>query len=176
MKSKTLLLILACVLGLCFTSCGDDDVIIDYVPIIFRVNIYDQQGNDLLDPSNPQNILDKGILMEYKGNDFSIADKYGDQIQPTPSRYYLPMFYGLSLAADKDQQGNLMYYTLKFGEFDASEKAEYSCVLKITDLDLSYELTCKLNKPGKPQFFLNGDHLKKQMVYKIVLTPEELEK
>lgn len=86
-------------------------MIMDWAPVILRIYVENQAGEDLLDPDSEINLLE-GVTMTYRGETYGLV--------PEPeTKYYLPHFDGLELMLDKEGR-----YYLYFGELDGAE--EYS--------------------------------------------------
>lgn len=149
MKAKLLMMVWACVMGACLTSCGDDDEpLIDVAPVKFTIEIVDAQGNNLLDPEFAGNILDKGLEMEYNGETYeAVINTESNALVAIMSRAYLPVFYGLQVyEANSGKAGWIM----SFGEFEgAVQQAEYQCTLRVKDLGFSYKLKAVVKHKGK---------------------------
>jgi len=86
---------------------GGSDVIYDISPIVPYIYVYDEDGDNLLDPSSDNALNTEAISVTFKGEKYSIEAE---------SKAYLPYFFGLKLS--KDMYGNMM---LMFGELDGTE-------------------------------------------------------
>ena len=149
MRAKLLMMVWACVVGACLTSCGDDDVpLVDVPPVDFMIEIVDAQGNNLLDPDFAGNILDKGLEMEYNGETYeAVINPESNAPVAFMSRAYLPVFYGLQVY--EETPGNADWI-MSFGEFEVVvQQAEYQCTLLVKDLGLAYNLKAVVKHKGE---------------------------
>ena len=87
----------------------DDDWIWDFWPIEIYMAIQDAEGNNMLDPANPDS-----IVAEFRGESY-VADTTSHWRNGT--RYYLPEMYGLRYMKLKDSTD-----VLYFGEIDGAER------------------------------------------------------
>ena len=117
MKSKKLFLFIGLVTLLTiFAGCNDEE---EYDPLIwdfkcYNINIIvlDEEGNDLLDHNNPENILNNEITVVYNNNKY--AKKYENEITLralTPQK--------LAIRTIHDEKNNKHY--IAFGEFSPTE-------------------------------------------------------
>ena len=79
--------------------------IIDYYPINIGFQVVDANGNDMLDPSNSNNILGD-VQIQYNGTAYSCK---------VPSKAYMESFNGLTLSNEK--YGSPALYVMNLGEF-----------------------------------------------------------
>lgn len=166
-------LIAAMIFGLCgLSACDDDsDLIVDYSPIVLQVWVKDAQGNNLLDPDNPDNILDEEMWIDYK-NEVSVVGMG----QPDPSgltRAYLPQWYGAYIAPAEYLYWDQEYFSIDnrifIGEFDGGNNGEFNVVLTIGDKSYNLSWTNKVNKLNtKRQFYIDGKK-NKDSVFNITL-------
>ena len=121
------------------TSCSsddDDDIIWDFYPITLNVEVVDESGNNLLDPSCAENILSRPITLTHDGETTPI-EMY-EQKEATPnSRAYLARWYGAYI----------------IGEWDAFSKDD-SVKLNIDgkEYELSFTNSYKAQKHGAYDF------------------------
>ncbi len=54
---KVINTLLFIIFSLSFISCGDDLVLTDYAQVYFYMEVYNDKGENLLDPDNPNNII-----------------------------------------------------------------------------------------------------------------------
>lgn len=141
------------------TSCSsddDDDIIWDYYPITLNVEVVDESGNNLLDPSCTENILSRPITLTHDGETTPI-EMY-EQKEATPnSRAYLARWYGAYI----------------IGEWDAFSKDD-SVKLNIDgkEYELSFTNSYKAQKHGAYDFdrkYYIDDQANENRNYKIVL-------
>lgn len=141
------------------TSCSsddDDDIIWDFYPITLNVEVVDESGNNLLDPSCAENILSRPITLTHDGETTPI-EMY-EQKEATPnSRAYLARWYGAYI----------------IGEWDAFSKDD-SVKLNIDgkEYELSFTNSYKAQKHGAYDFggkYYIDDQANENRNYKIVL-------
>lgn len=141
------------------TSCSsddDDDIIWDFYPITLNVEVVDESGNNLIDPSCAENILSRPITLTHDGETTPI-EMY-EQKEATPnSRAYLARWYGAYI----------------IGEWDAFSKDD-SVKLNIDgkEYELSFTNSYKAQKHGAYDFdrkYYIDDQANENRNYKIVL-------
>ena len=118
---------------LCFLcSCSDDKEPYrmpydEFTPINIYLAISDEAGNDLLNPENPDNILEDEVYVAFKGQEYHLNKSFdtnpngeessitfsGLRVQPLENRYVL-VFGGLD--------GSLYYYNEGLGVQCTKEK------------------------------------------------------
>ena len=133
---KRLLTILITVISL--TGCdkfrNDDDMIIDWVPITFKILVQDSQGNDMLDPSNDNTwLIGTEISFRYATE---VLDE--DDISPF-TKMILPIYDGARVETGPDS------YYIAFGEFQRMNNDTELMTIKWPDgktSTISYK--CKL--------------------------------
>lgn len=117
-KNAVKALMLAAV-GFGFAACDDDGPrdgeIWDIAPYMVEICVVDADGNDLLNPDNPDNILKDSITAEFEGNVYKVNTE-----RMAYTRYYMPQFYGLLCYKPYGED----HYMLEFGEFDGQKDAE----------------------------------------------------
>ena len=64
-------------------------VAMDYLPVELAIFVNDSNGNDLLDPDNPDNFA-QGLKFEYNGTVYNVDD----QIEELRTKTYMPHFDG----------------------------------------------------------------------------------
>lgn len=102
-KLKQIIMALVAVLPLTFmVSCSDDDdgdgpekgVMWDIYPVDIIIDIVDAQGNNLLDPDVPGNIVGQELTVDYEGKTYG-TEWNALSLSPNQSRMILVEFYGL---------------------------------------------------------------------------------
>lgn len=100
---KKILSIALSILGLnTLTSCEEwgSDYIVDWSPVNIILEVQDKDGNTLLDPASPSNII-KGTTISYCGNTYEAdTTEYHNMthaILYTDTRAILPFFHGFYL-------------------------------------------------------------------------------
>lgn len=139
-------------------------VAMDYLPVELAIFVNDSNGNDLLDPDNPDNFA-QGLKFEYNGTVYNVDD----QIEELRTKTYMPHFDGLRLIKNTyHYTKNKGRYFLSFGEF--SGEKTFDGTFRITWKDNSTDvITCynkKYNKKGKCT--LNGESYKTTHPYFII--------
>lgn len=128
---------------LCFTiivsafivSCErfNNDIIVDWAPVSLNIIVHDSDGNDLLNPENPNNIIE-GTSIKYKGKIYKAnMDWYNESVK---TRAYLPTLYGLFLVNDEmttSWNGKYPGFHLIFGEIDGAEDMDEDFVVTWPD-------------------------------------------
>jgi hypothetical protein len=108
---------------LCIAGCDKlpvSDLIIDWYPVNFYIQVVDADGKDMLEPSNGNTWL-LGTTFEFMGKKDTVDQACLDNICHT--RAYLPHFYGVSLMyRDPIYSSHYSGLLLKFGEFDGADK------------------------------------------------------
>ena len=167
----TLLLFLGAMLvNISCSSDDDDDIIWDYYPITLNVEVVDESGNNLLDPSCTENILSRPITLTHDGETTPI-EMY-EQKEATPnSRAYLAWWYGAYIIGAPDQSDG--HYHIFIGEWDAFAKDD-SVKLNINgkEYELSFTNSYKAQKHGAYDFdrkYYIDDQANENRNYKIVL-------
>lgn len=128
---KLILLILTLSMTL-FTSCETDDIIVDWVPVGLYLKVTDGRGTDLLDPENPNNLID-GTTITFKGktyeanSDIDWAERYTLQGK-SGTRAILAIMYGLRLVKNCPGADG---YCLWFGEIDGAADMDEDLVVTL---------------------------------------------
>ena len=151
---KRLLIILIAIV--CFNGCDkgkmaidNENMIIDWDPITFKIQVQDSQGNDMLDPANDNTWL---LGTEISFRTYSeIMDE--NDIFPV-TKEILPIYGGARI-----EKGSNCYY-IAFGEFERRSNDIEQMTIKWPDGSIS-EVTykCKLIEStieAKESFELNG--------------------
>lgn len=97
-----------------FLDCGNEEsVIVNWAPIKLQVMLCDTEGNNLLDPENP-NCYDPSVIkIKYEGKEYSVLNPDSPQTSE-----YLAVFGRIFIAGSDGHQ------YLEIGEFDATDKCE----------------------------------------------------
>lgn len=133
---SAILLLLAPFLFSCENN--GDDIIWDFAPINFYFNIENAEGENLLDPANPDNILSESIQIVYDGKtaDAITEEEYIESMKQ--SRYYLPTFHGALICNRSDIRTPYLYV----GEFDRAYS--YSDSFKLIFGGKEFEVSFKV--------------------------------
>ena len=144
---KRLLIILIAII--CLNGCEKHSMIIDWAPVIFKIQVQDSQGNDMLDPANDNTWL---IGTEISFRNYSeVMDK--NDISPV-TKAIMPIYEGARV-----EKGSDCFY-IAFGEFHRRDNDTEQMTIKWPDGSIS-EVTykCKLIESkleAKETFYLNG--------------------
>lgn len=97
-----------------FLDCGNEEsVIVDWAPIKLQVMLCDTEGNNLLDPENP-NCYDQSVIkIKYEGQEYSVFNPDSPQTSA-----YNAVFGPIFIAGSDGHQ------YLEIGEFNATERCE----------------------------------------------------
>lgn len=121
----------------CTTSCTEEegDAIWDVAPAGIEIQLVDEEGNDLLNPSVEGNWVGEAMQISYDGESYDAIWSRED-IKPR-SRYYLPMFIGLvwNGALYDDNKD----YNLYFGEFEGTKNHDMHLTFSIAPINTIYE-------------------------------------
>ena len=159
---------------LCLASCDDDnnsDLIIDYTPVNLYIEVYNANGENLLDPATPGNILDEDNYIYCDNKRFVIEerDPYGPEYYDPDyfmtTRAILPMWYGaiITKAYKTDEP------IISIGEFDGGWNGTANVLLVLGSHSYELSFNSKINGLDvKRKFYLDG---KKQdsNIFKIII-------
>ena len=116
-------------------SC-DDEYITDWSPVNVYLEISDNNGNDLLDPDNADNIIDD-ITLSFKGKTYKASREWietGSQSTLTQTKAYLAQLYGLYLIEGGIEWAGIKEgFALYFGEIDGAEDMDEDLVVTLPD-------------------------------------------
>ena len=117
-----------------------NDIIWDIAPSEVRIQLVDQNGNNLLNPNVEGNWVDEPI--ELSTSDESYAAVWSrDELRPQ-SRAYMPKFLGL-VWGEVIKGSNDSGYYLYFGGFPGDSDYDMSLVLSIPGIDSKYKFEYK---------------------------------
>ena len=141
----------------------DDDWIWDFWPIEIFMAIQDAEGNNMLDPANPDS-----IVAEFRGESY-VADTTSHWRNGT--RYYLPEMYGLRYMKLKDSTD-----VLYFGEIDGAGRwTDEPLTIKWPDgttdvitISSSIENPFSANPIIERTYKLNGEEVEKNISNPII--------
>ena len=144
MRKVTLMFFLA-IAAMCMTGCSDnnnddDCIIVDWTPVMLWVELVDENGNDLLDPSNETKWYD-GATITYRGKTYTAEDTtdkiYTDNTTNAPAncatRYLLPVEYGFKLIRKEWQFKDEKGFILLFGQIDGAQDMDEDLVITWPD-------------------------------------------
>lgn len=145
---KTILLIVSAFLLIsCNDDNFDDDVIYDYAGISIYLKIRDTDGNDLLNPKHPNNLVESDIKFLHNQDTISVI---WDADKPiTKSRMYLA-FFRCAIYKEIVTRDNIESYFHKTGEwvisledFPSIEDYEDEVIININDKRYTLKITNK---------------------------------
>ena len=123
--------VLAALLMMSFTGCeklggngGGGDWIVDWAPVSIFLRVVDAEGTDLLNPENPNNVID-GTSITFKGNTYNASRQWyetGNPFEmPTTKAIFAPL-YGLFLVNGEmfSNHSETAGFCLFFGEIDGA--------------------------------------------------------
>ena len=123
--------VLAILLTVSFTGCeklggngGGGDWIVDWVPVSLFLRVVDEEGADLLDPENPDNLID-GTSITFKGKTYSASRQWyeaGRPFEMPATKAILAQLYGLFLINGEifNTHSETAGFSLIFGEIDGA--------------------------------------------------------
>lgn len=108
-------------------------MIVDWAPVEVVMAVLDSEGNDLLDPANPDNLID-GTTITFKGDTYYASREYYEKYQLEPeTKAYMPHFSGLQLRMVKNVQTGAEGYCLVFGEIDGAADMDEDLVVTLAN-------------------------------------------
>lgn len=138
MKKLFLITLTTLIASALFMSCSsendDDDYIVDWNPVNLFLQVRDHNGNDLLDPANPRNIID-GTTITFQGKTYVVSREWYDHQIPflrPETRLYFARLYGLYLY-DRDWTRQKTDYLLYFGEIDGAKDMDEDIIVTWPD-------------------------------------------
>lgn len=144
---KRVLIIL--IASVCLNGCEKHNMIIDWAPITFKIQVQDSQGNDMLDPANDNTWL-IGTEISFR-NQSEVMDE--NDITPI-TKAILPEYDGVRVEKGADR------YFIVFGEFMRRDNDTELMTIRWPDgsiSEISYK--CRLIESkleAKETFKLNG--------------------
>lgn len=134
--------VLAILLTVSFTGCeklggngGGGDWIVDWIPVSLFLRVVDEGGRDLLDPENPNNLID-GTSITFKGNTYSASRQWYEAGRPyemPATKAILAQLYGLFLVNGEMffMNSNTAGFSLFFGEIDGARDMDEDLVVTL---------------------------------------------
>lgn len=145
-----------------------EGLIVDYSPVIFRVEVTDTDGADLVNPEHPKSISQMNIQMELEGKMYPLQI-----LRQTSLRAYHPHFYGFRCLHNIYSKR----WELEFGEFDGGEDKDHIVRLhwedgKTSELRILVEPSWSLSLgpyQKKRTYYLDGKRLpQSQRIFRFV--------
>ncbi|GEM_PF-2898284 len=134
---KLFLLLLAFLSLAVFPSCNLDnsddidpgDIIVDWTPVLIEISVKDKAGIDLLNPKNPDNVLD--CTATYQGKTYEVSTPLIETETTQANTRALPVnWYGFCLKKVNEEG---IFYRLTFGEIDGAADLDEDIVLSWPD-------------------------------------------
>ena len=133
--------VLAILLTVSFTGCeklggnGGGDWIVDWAPVSLFMRVVDEEGADLLDPENPNNLID-GTSITFKGNTYSASRQWYEAGRPyemSATKAILAQLYGLFLVNGEMffMNSNTAGFSLFFGEIDGARDMDEDLIVTL---------------------------------------------
>lgn len=164
LKCKILTLLLALLTLGTFSSCimttallidewaeaEGGEYIIDWAPVDLSIQLHDARGNDLLDPKNPNNLID-GTTITFRDKTYEVSREWYEQgmfhdwqyTEPVKgeerqesvaaTRAYLARLYGLYLLPNGAPYQEKPGFQLYFGEIDGADSMDEELVITWPD-------------------------------------------
>lgn len=168
---RLLTALMVAIVGLAFTSCGDDDddiKIWDFSPVSIRLDIVDTEGNDLLDADTPGNILESELTATFDGKEYTLATDDDPDAGPlsVKSREILSQFYGLYIQTPDHYFTEGKHNLLCFGEFKGFENFDHTVIFHFptADRDITVRVVSKARWDGDTpnwelEYYLDGQQI-----------------
>lgn len=133
----------------CSSDNEESDITLYDFTVDYYVHVVDEQGNNLIDPTNPENILDQNICVLYNGKEYPLSNN-------TPqSRTYLNEFSGISVVTTPKpalfigtwdgSSSKIEEFTLDWGDGSPAETFKFRSETKEKQGKLYQHLTTWLN-------------------------------
>ena len=128
---KKIFVFAAAVASLFTLSCDkydkyEEDVIIDWAPIVMHIYLGDYSGNDLLDQNSETAVDLSNLVVRYEGEEYPLGETLLSKGEPTVGTMaYLARFGFISL--ERDAEGKVY---LRIGEWDAMNRWQ-DCSLEV---------------------------------------------
>ncbi len=109
--------------------------IVDWSPVNVYLKIQDAAGTDLLDPDNPDNLID-GTSITFQGKTYEAQRSWYERAsgKGPQTKAYLAQIYGLFLIQDKMIWNNAGDgFSLIFGEIDGAADLDEDLVVHLAD-------------------------------------------
>lgn len=107
---------------------GGSGMIVDWSPVNVIIQVTDGHGADLLDPENPNNMID-GTSITFQGKTYEASRE--DRLSAV-TKEYLALIYGLRLKKfDESVNKNAKGYYLIFGEIDGAKDMDEDLVVTL---------------------------------------------
>lgn len=118
-----------------FNYCLDffDPIIVDWAPVVIWGKVQDSAGNDLLDPENPNNLID-GATITFKGKTYTSSRELFNRSDRNPdTKAYLARIYGFMLVSDDDYNKDATGFSLIFGEIDGADDMDEEITITLSN-------------------------------------------
>lgn len=134
---RLVLFALSAVLMVSFTGCEkigrEVDWEVDWAPVSLFMRVVDEEGADLLDPENPNNLID-GTSIIFKGNTYNASRQWyetGNPYEMPATKALFAPLYGLFLVNGDMFDNNSAGFSLYFGEIDGAADMDEDLVVTL---------------------------------------------
>lgn len=111
-------------------------MIVDWTPVSMWIKVQDKAGNDLLDPKNPDNLID-GATVAFRGETYESSRQWYETGRPfekePQTKACLAIMYGLYLIDDSILRPDSNGFSLLFGDIDGADDMDEDLVLTLAD-------------------------------------------
>lgn len=132
---RLVLFALSAVLMVSFTGCEKIGREVDWAPVSLFMRVVDEEGADLLDPENPNNLID-GASITFKGKTYSASRQWyetGNPYEMPATKAIFAPLYGLFLVNGDmfDNNSETAGFSLFFGGIDGAEDMDEDLVVTL---------------------------------------------
>ena len=135
---KVLVLIMSTVLMVSLTGCEiGEGVEVDWAPVSIFLRVVDAEGTDLLNPENPNNVID-GTSIIFKGNTYNASRQWyetGNPFEMPATKAIFAPLYGLFLVNGEmfSNHSETAGFSLFFGEIDGAIDMDEDLVVTLSN-------------------------------------------
>ena len=135
---KVLVLIMSTVLMVSLTGCEiGEGVEVDWAPVSIFLRVVDAEGTDLLNPENPNNVID-GTSITFKGNTYNASRHWyetGNPFEMPATKAIFAPLYGLFLVNGEmfSNHSETAGFSLFFGEIDGAIDMDEDLVVTLSN-------------------------------------------
>ena len=135
---KVLVLIMSTVLMVSLTGCEiGEGVEVDWAPVSIFLRVVDSEGTDLLNPENPNNVID-GTSITFKGNTYNASRQWyetGNPFEMPATKAIFAPLYGLFLVNGEmfSNHSETAGFSLFFGEIDGAIDMDEDLVVTLSN-------------------------------------------
>ena len=135
---KVLVLIMSTVLMVSLTGCEiGEGVEVDWAPVSIFLRVVDSEGTDLLNPENPNNVID-GTSITFKGNTYNASRHWyetGNPFEMPATKAIFAPLYCLFLVNGEmfSNHSETAGFSLFFGEIDGAIDMDEDLVVTLSN-------------------------------------------